>query len=47
VYVVRKQPNPLAIWYASEWQPVLEAWERSEARRLAEQASRPASAGGL
>ena len=29
-YVVRKQPNPLAVWYAPEWQPVLDAWDRAE-----------------
>jgi hypothetical protein len=33
VYVVRKQPNPLAVWYAPEWQPTLDAWDRAEAEK--------------
>jgi REP element-mobilizing transposase RayT len=35
VYVVRKQPHPLTVWYTPEWQPVLNAWDRSEASRPA------------
>jgi REP element-mobilizing transposase RayT len=27
IYVVRKQPNPLAVWYALEWQEVLAAYD--------------------
>jgi REP element-mobilizing transposase RayT len=26
-YVVKKQPDPLAVYYALEWQELLEAWE--------------------
>lgn len=27
IYVVKKQPNPLAVWYASQWRDVLNDWE--------------------
>ena len=30
IYVVRKQPNPLAVWYAPHWQPVLDAYDQAE-----------------
>jgi hypothetical protein len=30
VYVVKKQPDPRAVWYAPEWQPTLDAWERAQ-----------------
>jgi hypothetical protein len=39
VYVVRKQPNPLMVWYSPEWQPTLDAWDR-EQFGAAEKASR-------
>jgi REP element-mobilizing transposase RayT len=29
IYVVKKQPNPLAVCYAPEWQGVLDAYDRS------------------
>ena len=29
VYVVKKQPNPLAVWVASNWQEALDAYVRS------------------
>jgi REP element-mobilizing transposase RayT len=28
IYVVKKQPDPLAVWYAAEWQEVLDAYDR-------------------
>jgi hypothetical protein len=31
VYVVEKQPNPLAVWYAPEWQETLDAVEINQA----------------
>ena len=27
IYVVKKQPNPLATWFAPAWQDVLNEWE--------------------
>ena len=30
IYVVKKQPNPLAVWYASQWRDVLNDWENSK-----------------
>jgi REP element-mobilizing transposase RayT len=35
VYVVKKQPNPLAVWFAPEWRDVLDAYERSGAETQA------------
>ncbi len=29
IYVVKKQPDPLAIYYAPEWQELLDNWEAS------------------
>ncbi len=29
IYVVKKQPNPLATWFAPQWQDVLDEWERA------------------
>jgi hypothetical protein len=29
IYVVKKQPNPLAVWFAPVWQEVLAAYDRS------------------
>ncbi len=29
IYVVKKQPNPLAVYYATGWQPILDAYDRS------------------
>jgi REP element-mobilizing transposase RayT len=29
IYVVKKQPNPLAVWFAPTWQEVLDAYERA------------------
>ncbi len=37
IYVVRKQPNPLAVWHTPNWQSVLDEYD---------QASRAASAAG-
>ena len=31
IYVVRKQPNPLAVWYAPTWQAVLDAYDEQTA----------------
>ena len=29
IYVVKKQPNPLAVWYAPEWQRMLDEYIRA------------------
>jgi len=29
IYVVKKQPNPLAVWYAPEWQSMLDEYIRA------------------
>jgi len=29
IYVVKKQPNPLAVWYAPAWQEALDAYDQS------------------
>jgi REP element-mobilizing transposase RayT len=28
IYVVRKQPNPLAVWFHSKWQPAIDEYDR-------------------
>jgi hypothetical protein len=32
VYVVRKQPDPLAVWFAPKWQPLLEGYDRARSK---------------
>jgi REP element-mobilizing transposase RayT len=29
IYVVKKQPDPLAVWYAPQWQEVLDGYDRA------------------
>jgi hypothetical protein len=30
VYVVKKQPNPLAVWFHPQWQAMLDAYDRNQ-----------------
>jgi len=47
VYVTRKQPDPLATWWAAGWQDALDGHDRSEASRAPEHpASRAPSGAG-
>lgn len=32
IYVVKKQPNPLSVWYAPEWQQFLDAYDATQTR---------------
>ena len=32
VYVVKKQPSPLKVWYAANWQDLLDQFDRSASR---------------
>ena len=32
IYVVKKQPDPLAVWFAPKWQEALDAYERMKLR---------------
>jgi len=38
IYVVKKQPDPLAVWFASDWQEVLDAFERMKSQETASRA---------
>ena len=33
IYVVRKQPNPLATWYAPRWQAVIDSYDAGQQRK--------------
>jgi hypothetical protein len=34
IYVVKKQPNPWAVWSAPQWQDALDDWEGSRGGRF-------------